>query len=421
MHVMSLMKLTENGRRLVENFISLSVLKGFDFIIPLIILPYLVNVLGIAGFGLVNFSLSLAVFFGAVIQYGFAITATREIARCREDKQKISEIFSTTMTLQVGLSLLMLACFSIIVMGLPFFHEYLSLYFASLVFIIFQSLFPAWFFQGMEKMKFIALLSFFSKLLFFIFLLSFVKQAEDLIWVPLLQGLSALMILALALYLIRYKFDVLYILPSWNALKMGLYSGHFAFISQFTPNLYNNATTFILGVFTSPAVVGYYTAATRLIDAFISVGTILSQTFLPYLSRFIQQHFAFQTLMWIVGAGLALFMFLSADLLVLWMFGETYQKISDYIQWLAVSILLIFVVQAYGTNFLMLVGKEAIVRNIALYTSVFYLFVALALIPVWGIYGAIFTLVMARATMAGLNFGYYVRYGRALREGGRVG
>jgi PST family polysaccharide transporter len=257
--------------------------------------------------------------------------------------------------------------------------------------------------------------------LFFIFLLVFVTRAEDLVWVPLLQGLSALVILVVSLYLIRFKFDVLFVWPSLTELKNTLYLGHYAFISQFAPNLYNNASVFLLGVFTSPAIVGYYTAATRLIDGFISIGSILTQTFLPYLSRFIQQHFAFQTLMWVVGGGLTFVILLSADWLVLWMFGETYLQISGYIQWLAVSVLFIFIVQAYGTNFLMLVGKEAVVRNIALYTSGFYFFVALALIPLWGIYGAIFTLVMARATMALLNLGYYLRYARGLREGGAVG
>ena len=58
---------TENKKRLVSNFMSLSVLRGFQFIIPLITLPYLVRTIGIENFGLVKLAISLNLYFGAIL------------------------------------------------------------------------------------------------------------------------------------------------------------------------------------------------------------------------------------------------------------------------------------------------------------------------------------------------------------------
>lgn len=58
---------TENKKRLISNFMSLSVLRGFQFIIPLITLPCLVRTIGIENFGLVKFAISLNLYFGAIL------------------------------------------------------------------------------------------------------------------------------------------------------------------------------------------------------------------------------------------------------------------------------------------------------------------------------------------------------------------
>ena len=64
----------------------------------------------------------------------------------------------------------------------------------------------------------------------------------------------------------------------------------------------------------------------------------------------------------------------------------------------------------YGTNFLMLIGKDNVVKNITLITSLVFFIIALLIIPVWGIWGSIATLVGARFTIVVLQYSFYLKY-----------
>ena len=390
---------TENKKRLISNLMSLFVLRGFQFIIPLITLPYLVRTIGIENFGLVNFALSLGLYFGAIIQFGFGITATREIARHRDEPIKLAQIYSATLTASILLALVSAVLFSVIVLFFDKFNSYLKLYLFTLAFVVFQSLFPIWFFQGMEKMKYITFLSLGTNAMFLISLFAFIKQKEDFILVPLLNATAAFITFMIAITLIKKQFKVHFIRPKIQEIKSIYQNGHHAFVSQLAPNLYNNSTVFLLGLFTNNTLVGLYTAATKVIDAVISFAYILSNTFLPYLSRNLQKHKFFQKIMLASGLMLTIATFIMAEWITTLLFSADNIEVAKYIRALSICILFIFTTLTYGTNFLMLTGNDRVVKNIALYTSLLFFGVALLIIPLWGAWGAIVTLVSARATM----------------------
>lgn len=400
----------KNNKRLLGNFLSLIVLKGFQFLIPLVTLPYLIKTIGVEKYGLVNFSLSLGMYFGAIIQFGFGVTATRELARNRNDTLKVSQIYSSTLSATVLLALCSAILFTCIVFSFEKFYSYLNLYLYTLAFIIFQSLFPIWFFQGMEKMKYITFLSIGTSAMFLGGLFSFVELEEDFVLVPLLNAVAAFVTLLIAIVLINKKFGVRFFLPKSKEIKEKYKNGYNAFVSQLAPNLYNNSCVFLLGAFTNNTIVGLYTAATKVIDAVIAVGYILSNSFFPYLSRNLDNHKLFKKVMLLSGLVLTVLTWFFSEWISKLIFSSIALEVAVYIEYLAICIFLLFSTMTYGTNYLMLIGKDKVVKNIAFYTSIVFFSIAVFIIPVFGGEGAILTLVVARLVIALLQFVFYLKY-----------
>jgi len=106
---------SDTRERLIENFLSLSVLQIANYILPLITLPYLARVLGPEKFGLIAFSQAFIGYFMILTDYGFNLSATREIAIYRWNKEKVSEIFSSFVMIKFFLFLLALGIMSAII------------------------------------------------------------------------------------------------------------------------------------------------------------------------------------------------------------------------------------------------------------------------------------------------------------------
>ncbi|MFA7706543.1 MAG: oligosaccharide flippase family protein, partial [Candidatus Omnitrophota bacterium] len=85
---------THRERKIVlGNFISLTTLQSISYILPLVVLPYLIRAIGMEKFGLIAFASSLVQYFMILTDYGFSISATKTISLIGEHKQKISAVF----------------------------------------------------------------------------------------------------------------------------------------------------------------------------------------------------------------------------------------------------------------------------------------------------------------------------------------
>jgi PST family polysaccharide transporter len=270
---------------LFSNLVSLSVLQAANYILPLLTLPYLIRVLGAEKFGLLSFATAITAYFATLTDYGFNLSATREVSINRNQPDALARIFSSVMTIKAGLLLVSLLLMTLIVFATEKFSSHWPIFFLTFGTVIGQMLLPVWFFQGMEEMKYVTYLNIGAKFVFTVLVFWLVNASSDYLIVPALTSAGGIVSGAWSLYIIRKRFGVRFRWQPWGSLLAELKSGWHIFAATSFGTLYRESNTVILGFLCSPVVVGYYAIAEKIVKAIQSVQTPLGQAFFPYFSR----------------------------------------------------------------------------------------------------------------------------------------
>ena len=277
---------TTEKKRLLENYFSLLFLQGANFILPLLTLPYLVRVLGTEKFGLVMFAQAFIVFFNIIVDFGFKLSATREISVHRDNKEKVTEIFSAVMTIKFILFLISFFILLIIISIFDKFSQDIELYLLTFLMVFGQMIFPVWYFQGMEKMKLVTIVNVVSKIIFTVLVFVVIQEQNDYIYVPLINGIGFIFGGVLSLIILHTTFGQKFKISSFSSLKYYFLDSSQYFLSRVSVTLYTASNAFVLGLFTNNTMVGYYAIAEKLYQALQQMYQPIIQTLYPYISKY---------------------------------------------------------------------------------------------------------------------------------------
>lgn len=276
---------SHNNKRLLSNFFSLSILQGVNYILPLITLPYLIRVLGTEYFGLLAFATVTIRYFGILTDFGFSLSAAREISIHRDNKEKIIEIFSAVMIIKIILAFLSLILLALFIFSFDKFTKHWEIYFLTFGIVIGDVVFPVWFFQGMEQMRYITYLNVLSKFIFTGSIFIFVREQGDYFMVPAFTSLGFIIAGIWSLLLIRKRFRICFEIQSINTIRFYIKKGVSVFAAVAFSSLYRESNIFILGLFASNAIVGNYAVAEKLIKTVQSLQVPAGQTLFPFFSK----------------------------------------------------------------------------------------------------------------------------------------
>ncbi|PIQ86141.1 MAG: flippase [Candidatus Omnitrophica bacterium CG11_big_fil_rev_8_21_14_0_20_43_6] len=256
---------THQERKIVlGNFTSLTTLQGISYILPLIILPYLIRAVGMEKFGLIAFAQALVQYFVILTDYGFSLSATRSIALIGEHKKQVSALFSSVMTVKLIFAAISFLILCAILYFIPRFKEDWLVYLLSFGTVIGNTLFPVWFFQGKEKMSYIAIVNVISGITYAICIFMFIKGPDNYLLVPLLGSLLAIISGILGLYIAFKKFRLAFVLQRYADIKREIKTGWDIFISILAINIYTTSRVFAVGLLTNNVLTGYYSVAERI-------------------------------------------------------------------------------------------------------------------------------------------------------------
>ena len=346
-------------KRILENMISLTGLQFASYILPLITLPYLTLVLGPEKFGLTQYAISLITYFQFFTDYGFNLSATRELAICRDDNQKISQIFSSVMFIKLCLCILSFIILLLIVMFIPKFNEDSYVYILTFGMVIGYMLFPTWLFQGLEYMRYTSILNIIGKIVFTVLIFIFIHDTTDYMLVPLINSLGYILVGILGIYLALTKFNIKITIPSIRDIKYHLREGWYVFISTIAINMYTTTNTFLLGLFTNNTLVGYYSIAEKIILAVNGLLNPISQALYPFISRTVKTDDKTRSIefirkitkiMTLVGIVLSAGLFIFAKPIILLLFGQSYVNSVIILQIISIVPLAVSLSTVFGVE-----------------------------------------------------------------------
>src|ERR1700676_3953032 len=176
------------SRRVVGNATSVMAVQAGSYILPLVNIPYLLRVIGPEHYGLIAFSQAMMAYFVTLNDYGFNLSATRELSVHRDDLALRSELYSTVMTIKCSLCLVSFVILCTLVHFVPRFHQDAPVFFASFGTVVGSMLFPRWFFQGIEKMYLISLENLVMNAVFTAGIYVFVRHSSDYLIAAMLQA-----------------------------------------------------------------------------------------------------------------------------------------------------------------------------------------------------------------------------------------
>lgn len=206
-------KIITNNNTLISNFTWLSFLQIFLLIAPLITYPYLVKILGIELYGLIITAHVLASYASLVIDFGSNKVCAKHVSVCRENINKLSEIISSVLVVRLILFVICFFVYASFVLLLPRYRSETLLFILTYGVTLNEVLFPQYFFQGMEKMKYSTIVNIIIKIVFIILVFIVVRDKSDYLWVPILYTLGYTLGGVYALYIIFKRFNVHFIIP----------------------------------------------------------------------------------------------------------------------------------------------------------------------------------------------------------------
>ncbi len=403
---------TEEKRRVVSNMFSLSIIQVFNYLLPLLTFPYLARILKAEYFGLLAVVTSTMNYFIILTDYGFGLTGPREVAIHREKSSKIDEIWSSVMGIKGVLVILSFLILLILTTFVPRFQEHGKIYLLAYGMIVGYALSPNWFFQGMEKMKYIIYANVVTKLIFTVTIFIFVRSADDYYKVPLLNSLGFIAGGVLSFIIAQKQFGVRFHWRYISKWKYYLKESGYIFLSAVITSIYTTLSPVILSFFATNSSVGYFAGANKIVSITLTMFIPFSNALYPYMSKkAYQTPKAFPSLIrkltLIVGgmAGIVVIgLWIFAPWIVNLLLGSAYKPTIWILRILSLKILFSTISTVFGSQGLLPLNRKKTYTFSTGIMSVVAIGLFVLFVPRWQEMGIAIALVLVEFGIAILMF-----------------
>ncbi|MFJ1331670.1 MULTISPECIES: oligosaccharide flippase family protein [Capnocytophaga] len=334
----------------VKNFGYLSILKIFTLLVPIVTYPYLIGIIGKEIWGELIFAQVIISYFSLLINFGYDVSATREISIERNNKKNLSKIVSSVYWSKFLMLIAISLVFILLLTNIPFFISNQKLYIFTFLMCIGDFLFPMWFFLGTEKMKYITFINLFVRLLFLLLVFIFIKEQSDYILVPIFNGMGGVVSGLFAIIIMCVRFQVKFITVSFVDTINRVRSSVNFFITDLSVILKDRLNILIIGSFIGFSEVAYYDLGTKIVHIAQTPFSIVNSVLLPNFSKTFSRRKLKMVLAFFTAVSLiaCVFLLIFADFIVLKLGGIEMMYASNIIYIYSIVIPIACISSIYG-------------------------------------------------------------------------
>lgn len=278
-------------KKSVKNGAWLYLLQIFNTVVPLLTLPYITRILGAKQYGIFSIAINIVGYYQVVVEYGFAMSATRKVALSEKKTNSLSKTFSTVF---FSRCILLMVCFVITVGYILLNRNQFSQCLCLLILMI--TLFGNciqlnWLFQGMQQMRYITIVSMISRTITVILTFIFVKSVGDLYLYCLLYAVSPVISGTLGIIFAKKCFHIHFVKIDIHDIWDEMKSGWYVFTTQLSSKVFGAIGITFLGIFATNEEVGIYSAIQKIPNILILAWTPISQVLYPISSQKFHESF----------------------------------------------------------------------------------------------------------------------------------
>ena len=271
------------------NYLFNLINSASQLLFPLITFPYASRIMMADGIGQVNFFQSIISYISLFTCLGIPMYAIREVAKVRDNPEKMTRITVEILLLHAFLTLLGYMAVAVICLTVTKVQTDIPLFLLLSATIFFTAIGCEWFYQGIEDFKYVGIRGLLVKLLSVVLLFLFVKTKEDILWYGAYTVLGVLggnifNFIRLRKYLHRDVIDFRALHPLRH-LKPALH----VFALNVVISIYLQLNNVLLGFMKDAEAVGYFTAATKIMMITMSISSSLGAVIMPRTSNLIAE------------------------------------------------------------------------------------------------------------------------------------
>lgn len=277
----------QRHKSLFKNYIFNMLKTCSSILFPIISFTYSARILGVDGVGEVNFAKSIISYFTMIAMLGMNYYGTREAARLRDDKDKLSKYCHEMLLINSTTTMIAYVLLAVSMISIVKLHNYETLLLVNSIAIILQGMGMEWLYQAVEEYRYIAIRTMIFQLIALVMMFIFVRDVDDVIWYTVASLIAT---------------SGSYILNFINAKKYINFRryAHYEIIKHLKPllwlftmavsiELYTVLDTTMLGFLQGDTAVGKYTAAVKANKMVNTMITAIGVVLIPRLSYYLGQ------------------------------------------------------------------------------------------------------------------------------------